>query len=148
MRNPKLYWRDAGLLHSLLGVRTWDDLLVQPWVGLSFEGWVIEQVLSHLGSRGVEHDAFFFATSDGDEIDLVLDVAGKRWAIEVKLTTSPRSGDLAHVEALGREIRADVACLVSRTTRRSHGEHRMSTDVRGLLEALDVATREHRTRRA
>ena len=137
VKNPKLYWRDSGLLHSLLGVRSLEDLVVQPWVGLSFEGWVIEQVLSHLASRGIDHEASFFRTADGDEIDLVLDVARKRWAIEIKLTTSPKGGDLSRVEALGAQIGADVACLVSRTTRPIHAANRLSTHLAGLLTALD-----------
>lgn len=137
VKSPKLYWRDTGLLHSLLGVSTWDDLLAQPWVGSSFEGYVIEQVLAHLASRGIDHEASFFRTSDGLEVDLVLDVRGKRWAIEIKLTASPKPSDLAHVATLGELVGADVSCLVSRTTRPARDAHRVSTNLRGLLAALD-----------
>jgi len=43
---PKIYWRDTGLLHALLGYGTQADLLAQPWVGASWEGWIIEQIIS------------------------------------------------------------------------------------------------------
>ncbi|MDZ4753756.1 MAG: DUF4143 domain-containing protein [Phycisphaerae bacterium] len=45
MKTPKLYWRDSGVLHALLGTATQDELLNQPWVGASWEGYVIEQIL-------------------------------------------------------------------------------------------------------
>jgi hypothetical protein len=65
------------------------DLIAQPWVGMSWEGWVIEQILAALNNRGVSCASFFFRTSDGCELDLVLRIKGELWAFEIKLTTSP-----------------------------------------------------------
>ena len=76
VKSPKVYWRDSGLLHSLMGVTNMDALLTQPWVGVSWEGWVIEQVLTCLNIQGMDFEAFFLRTSDGFEIDLLLKIQG------------------------------------------------------------------------
>jgi predicted AAA+ superfamily ATPase len=139
VRSPKLYWRDSGLLHALLGAgSSREQLLAQPWVGASWEGWVIEQVLAHLTSGGRGYEASFFRTSDGHEIDLVLDLGGARWAIEIKLTTSPSPADLDHLVRTGDLIGATRRCLVSRTPRPARSSTVLSSDVYDLLAALDA----------
>ena len=82
----KVYVRDSGLLHQLLGIETAKDLLSHPKVGASWEGFVIEQVLN-----SVAHDeAFFWATHQGAEIDLVLRLGGELLGVECKRTDTPR----------------------------------------------------------
>ena len=98
VKSPKLYWRDSGLLHALLNVPDERSLLVQPWVGASWEGFVIEQVIGELTLQGRHFEPFFFRTSDGLEIDLVVDVGSERWAVEVKLTASPSQADLVQLD--------------------------------------------------
>src|SRR5262249_17407220 len=93
-KSPKVYIRDTGLLHALLNVGTRDDLPAPRAVGASWGGFVIEQPLGAgaLGRRPFE--PYFFRTSDGYEIDLVLDFGGaERWAVEIKLTSSPTPAD-------------------------------------------------------
>ena len=65
VRAPKVYWRDTGLLHSLLGLTARGDLLRMPWVGPSWEGWVVEQILARRAARGIDTQASYFRTSDG-----------------------------------------------------------------------------------
>ena len=65
VRSPKLYWRDSGLLHALLNVPDERTLLNQPWVGASWEGYVIEQIIGELAARGERVEPYFFRTSDG-----------------------------------------------------------------------------------
>jgi uncharacterized protein len=113
-----------------------EQLLHQPWVGASWEGWVIEQVLDVLSSRGKDHEAHFFRSGDGFEVDLVLDLDRTRWAIEVKLTTAPSPVDLERLTRAADLIGADRRCLVSRTSRQSASATVLSSDVFGLLEAL------------
>jgi predicted AAA+ superfamily ATPase len=137
IRSPKLYWRDSGLLHALLGVTSREHLLAQPWLGASWEGWVIEQVLAHLSSRGRGHEAYFLRTSDGLEIDLVLELGRTRWAIEIKLTTSPSPADMERLVRAADLIGADRRCLVSRTSRPAESATVLSCGVVHLLEALD-----------
>jgi uncharacterized protein len=82
VRTPKVYVRDSGLLHALLGLRNQEDLLGHPVVGSSWEGLLIENILNALPPTA---RPTFYRTSAGAEIDLVIDFSSKeRWAIEVK----------------------------------------------------------------
>ena len=86
VRSPKLYLRDSGLLHNLLGIETYDDLLAHPQAGDSWEGFVIEQLIA-AHPRWRPH---FLRTSNGAELDLVLE-RGQRWRVfEIKLSKAPR----------------------------------------------------------
>lgn len=90
VKAPKVYVRDAGLLHSLLGIQDLESLHGHPKLGASFEGFAIEQVLAML-PEGV--DAAFYRAHTGDELDLVLTrSAGRRIAVEIKLSSAPALG--------------------------------------------------------
>ncbi len=88
VRTPKAYLRDSGLLHALLRLETLDDLAGHPCVGSSWEGWVIEQVLAAVPSNW---RPWFYRTSGGAEIDLILERPGRKrfLAFEVKYSPSP-----------------------------------------------------------
>jgi predicted AAA+ superfamily ATPase len=87
VKSPKVYVRDAGLVHALLGLQNKDDLLGHPVAGNSWEGFVIESLLA---VAGAECQASFYRTSAGAEIDLVLEgPKGEVWAIEVKRSLNP-----------------------------------------------------------
>ncbi len=137
IRNPKIYWRDSGLLHALLGGPDREGLLSRPWVGASWEGFVIEQILGALALRGRSADASFLRTNDGYEVDLVLELSGRRWAIEVKLTTSPGPADFERLAKGADLIRADRRVLVSRTSEPVGSSAGISTNLAGLLKLLD-----------
>jgi hypothetical protein len=139
-RREKLYWRDSGLVHALLGARSTDALLAQPWVGASWEGYVIEQVLSTLAALGRRVEPWYFRTSDGLEIDLLAEVNGERWAIEVKLTSQPDPHDLARLNRAADLVGATRRVLVSRTRRSTFTDRQISTGLRPLLEHLREAT--------
>jgi predicted AAA+ superfamily ATPase len=136
VKSPKVYWRDSGLLHALHQVFDQRALLAQPWVGASWEGFVIEQVLGELTSRGRTFGAYHFRTSDQYELDLVLDFGRERWAVEVKLTSSPSPADLARLDRTADLIGAARRFLVSQTERSSGDERRGSCNLSGLLERL------------
>ncbi|MGH6899637.1 MAG: ATP-binding protein [Geminicoccaceae bacterium] len=93
VKSPKVYVRDSGLVHALLGLADHNALAGHPVVGASWEGFVIENLLAAAPQRTV---AGFYRTAAGAEIDLVLELAGKQglWAIEIKrgLTASPGKG--------------------------------------------------------
>jgi len=88
VKQPKVYVRDSGLLHALLGVRGMEDLLGNPAAGASWEGFAIEQILAAAPSSW---RPTFYRTSAGAELDLVLERPGnlKPLGIEVKLTKAP-----------------------------------------------------------
>ncbi|MBN1421110.1 MAG: ATP-binding protein [Planctomycetes bacterium] len=140
VKSPKLYWRDSGLVHALLGMTREADLLVQPWVGASWEGFVIEQILGTLASLGHAATPFFFRTSDGYELDLVLELGGKRWAFEIKLTSEPKEDDLRRLEKTADLIGAERRILVSFSARAVHDATRISCSLPWLIEFLRGGT--------
>ena len=85
VKSPKTYVRDTGLLHALLELESFDALSGHPKIGASFEGFVIEQILSCLDTRS----ASFWATHGGSELDLLVSIAGKRYGFECKYNDAP-----------------------------------------------------------
>jgi hypothetical protein len=136
VRSPKLYWRDSGLLHSLLGGVPERTLLDQPWVGASWEGFVIEQILTRLSQQGRTAEASFLRTSDGHEVDLVLELEGDRWAIEIKLTAHPSLEDLRRLGAGAELIGARRRALISRVSRPTASERVISSDLGWFLRRV------------
>ena len=136
VKSPKVYWRDTGLLHSLMGIRNYNELIEQPWVGLSWEGWIIEQILNFLTTNDISHEAFYFRTSDGYEVDLVLKVKSQLWAFEIKLTASPGRDDLEQLKKASSMINVDKNVLISRTKKEIAGSDIVSTNLKGALNLL------------
>lgn len=89
VKSPKVYVRDSGLTHALLGLGDFNALAGHPVIGMSWEGFVIENLISAAPDGTV---ASFYRTSAGAEIDLVLELPGNRglWAIEIKSGLAPR----------------------------------------------------------
>jgi len=136
VKSPKVYWCDSGLLHSLLQVRQFDALWQQPWVGASWEGFVIDQIERHLRSQGREAHLSFFRTSDQKEIDLVLEEGGKITAIEIKLSSSVSPGDLKKLNEAADLIDADQRVLISRHPDVIQGAGVLCTTLYGFLKEL------------
>ena len=86
VKAPKVYVRDSGLLHQLLSIAGFNDLLGHPVFGPSWEGMVIENILAHASGW----KPFFFRTATGDELDLILEKGAKRIAMECKASTAPK----------------------------------------------------------
>ena len=100
VKSPKVFIRDSGLVHTLLGLDDLEALLGHPVAGASWEGYVLEALLNVMPPRC---QASFYRTSAGAEIDLVIDhPAGERWAVEVKRSLTPRLGRGFH------QARADL----------------------------------------
>ncbi len=97
VKSPKVYIRDSGLTHALLGIEAQEDLLGHPVVGGSWEGFCIENLIA-AAPRGTE--ASFYRSSAGAEIDLVLKLPrGQIWGIEIKRTASPKVTRGFHIAA-------------------------------------------------
>ena len=89
IKTPKIYIRDSGIVHSLLGLRTLEDVLSHPVAGPSWEGFVVENLLS---AAPFGTDAWFYRTRAGAEIDLLLAPPDQRLrAIEIKRSSAPRT---------------------------------------------------------
>ena len=93
VKSPKIYIRDTGLLHMLLGITDMASLRSHPRYGASWEGFALEQVLALLGSRG----AYFWSTQRGAGLDLLLFRGGKRWGFEFKCSDAPSMTKSMHI---------------------------------------------------
>ncbi|MBN2425164.1 MAG: ATP-binding protein [Calditrichaceae bacterium] len=87
IKRPKIFFRDSGLFHSFIGVNSLDQLLGNPKLGASWEGFALEQVILRLDLK--EEEVYFWAVHTGAELDLVFRKNGKLWGIEVKYNESP-----------------------------------------------------------
>ena len=86
VKSPKVYLRDSGLLHTLLDIESMNDLAGHPVYGSSFEGYIIENILAGLP----RWKPFYYRTSNGAELDLVLTRGRERIAIEIKASSAPK----------------------------------------------------------
>jgi hypothetical protein len=86
---PKIYFRDSGLFHALLGIRSLSELQAHPKLGASWKGLALEHVLRVL--RVEPGEAFHWGTHGGAELDLLLVGGGRRWGVELKYADAPRT---------------------------------------------------------
>ena len=108
VKSPKVFVRDSGLVHALLGLGSIESVLGHPVVGGSWEGFAIETLIA-AAPIGTEH--FFYRTAAGAELDLVLRLPGNAtWAIEIKRTTTPKVSRGFHLSV--DDIKADRKILV------------------------------------
>ncbi|MDR2584259.1 MAG: ATP-binding protein [Fibromonadaceae bacterium] len=107
IKSPKVYIRDTGILHKLLQIGSLNDLFSHPVFGFSWEGYVIENIIS----ENQDFQFFFYRTSSGNEIDLVIETGKKRIAVECKASTAPQlsHGNYSAIE----DIRADKIYVVA-----------------------------------
>ena len=93
VRSPKVYVRDSGILHFLIGLEERRHLPLHPRYGASWEGFALEQTLLAHGER----EAYFYGTQRGAELDLLLLRRGRRWGFEFKCADAPRTTRSMHV---------------------------------------------------
>lgn len=92
IKSPRIYVRDSGILHFLLGLMSFPQVSSHPIYGASWEGFALEQVLTYFGDR----DAYYYRTQKGTELDLLLIRNGKRWGFEFKCSDGPRTTRSMH----------------------------------------------------
>ena len=93
VKSAKVFLRDSGILHFLLGLEEMAELAMHPRYGASWEGFALEQTLLAHGDR----EAYFYGTQRGAELDLMLLRRGRRWGFEFKCTDAPRTTKSMHV---------------------------------------------------
>jgi predicted AAA+ superfamily ATPase len=103
VKSPKIYIRDTGLLHSLLGIVTDMDLHRHPVLGFSWEGFALDQVISFFGDAA---SFYFYKTHSGAELDCLAVGNGRRTGFEFKYQDSPRTGKSMHV--VRKDLRLDM----------------------------------------
>ena len=136
VKTSRVYWRDSGLLHALMGVSDLEQLYRQPWLGQSWEGFVIEQTLATLLAVDKRVQPYFLRTSDGYELDLVLDWATERWAVEIKLTSNPTSAMVDRLNQTADMIDATRRVLVCRVARKIETEQLLVASLPVWLKTL------------
>jgi predicted AAA+ superfamily ATPase len=117
-------------------VQNIEHLYSQPWVGHSWEGFVIEQILTTLGLLGLSAEPYFFRTSDGTESDLVLDWAGKLWAIEIKMTSDPTRTMIQGLQKAADLMGASRRILLCKTVDEIRSEELLVTNLPLFLQEL------------
>jgi len=88
VKSPKIYVRDSGILHALLGISSYNALLSHPMRGFSWEGLVLDQILARLHPLA---QASFYRTAKGAEVDLVIECDGMKTVIEIKASSRPHA---------------------------------------------------------
>lgn len=88
VKSPKIYFRDSGLLHSLMGINSLEALNFHPKLGACWEGYALEEVIRQLGARNAE--CYFWSTQSGAELDLLVIKDGRRIGFEFKYTDHPK----------------------------------------------------------
>lgn len=107
VKAPKVYFRDSGILHTLLGLQTLAEVQSHPKLGLSWEGFALEEVIR---LAQAERDAYFYKTHSGAELDLLLIRRGKRYGFECKYEAAPRATRSMHV--VMQDLRLDFLWVV------------------------------------
>ena len=87
VKSPKFYYRDSGLLHYVLGIKTYEEIFLNPKAGASFEGFAMEQIIQVHESH---ENCYFWATHNAAELDLLLIKDGKKLGFEFKLSDAPK----------------------------------------------------------
>ena len=113
VKSPKVYVRDSGLLHALLGIQSVDDLQGHPIAGASWEGFVLEQIAAQ-APTGAELG--FYRTASGTELDVVLTAGQRRIGFEIKFSSAPKVGK-GFWQALD-DLQLDRAFVVAPVVRR------------------------------
>jgi hypothetical protein len=114
VKRPRIYLRDSGLLHALMRVQDLGMLYGQPWLGQSWEGFVIEQIMAAIHIKNCPATPYYFRSTDGYEIDLLLDWGAERWAIEIKLTSNPSKQEIKRLNHAADMVGATKRILLCR----------------------------------
>ena len=102
VKSPKIYFRDSGVLHTLLGLKTQEDIERHPKLGASWEGFALEEVIRIHRARSEE--CYFWGTHAGAELDLMILKNGKRLGFEFKYTDSPKLTPSMKIALEGLEL--------------------------------------------
>lgn len=127
VKSPRIYIRDSGIAHALLGIGTFDDLLGHPVVGKSWEGFVVENIASVLPRHA---SMYYYRTTGGAEVDLVLEFSPReRWAIEIKKGS---------ITQLGRGFHEACNDLAPRRKFLVHGQQDAAFPLAGDVTAISL----------
>lgn len=107
VKSPKIYFRDSGILHSMLNIRSFNELLGHPLFGASWEGFAMENIISSLP----DWQPWYYRTATGVEIDLILECGLRKVAIEFKASTAPVLGKGFYIAL--NDLKIDEAWIIA-----------------------------------
>jgi len=93
VKNHKIYWRDSGIFHNFLNIKSYTDIMLHPKAGASFEGFAMEQIIHMMDVD--EHDCYFWGAHSYGEIDLLVSKNAKLYGFEFKLSDAPKASRVA-----------------------------------------------------
>ncbi len=128
VRSPKIYFRDSGILHALLGLHTQEQLETHPKLGAFWEGFALEEVTRCL--RATPEECYFWATHSGAELDLLILKNGKRLGFEFKYTDQPKI--TASMRTALTDLHLDHLYVIS------PGSHQFSLSDRITAQGVDA----------
>lgn len=108
VKSPKIYIRDSGIFHTLLGIHSYSDLLLHPKLGSSWEGFAIEQIIN--AYKPDQEECYFWATHQHAELDLMILKNGKRLGFEIKYSGSPKL--TKSMEIATQDLRLDSLSII------------------------------------
>ncbi|MEA2115842.1 MAG: ATP-binding protein [Thermodesulfobacteriota bacterium] len=117
VKHPKGYLRDSGLLHHLLRLADLDALLSHPGMGYSWESMVIENIIRGFKSMGIDFDSYYYRTSAGAEVDLVLEGEFGLLPIEIKYTQTVKKRDLKAIKDFIKERNCRLGLVINNDER-------------------------------
>lgn len=135
VKSPKAYLRDSGLVHHLLNIGTLGELESHPIRGASWEGFVIEDFIRRERVQHPHSQFFFWRTSAGAEIDLVLERGGDRYAIEIKSASVHKPQFIHALESAAADVGANSAHFIDQGVGRDRLRPRIER--RGFEDAFD-----------
>jgi predicted AAA+ superfamily ATPase len=95
VKSPKIYFRDSGILHSLLNLESYHSLQHHPKLGASWEGFALEQIIRKHDPEG--NQSYFWGTQSGAELDLLINIKGEPYGFEFKYTDTPKTTKSMHI---------------------------------------------------
>jgi predicted AAA+ superfamily ATPase len=113
VKHPRGYLRDSGLLHHLLRIKDFNDLISHPSLGSHWEGFVIEEIIRGLQSIGVSFDYYYYRTGAGAEVDLVLDGEFGVVPVEIKYTQTVQAKDLRSIRDFVSERKCRLGIVIN-----------------------------------
>lgn len=144
VKSPKVYVRDSGILHSLLDIQNFEELLEHPVAGASWEGFVIENLLANVPRNTLS--SFYRTAAGGAEMDLVLELPGRRhpWAVEIKRSEwpVPESGFFKARDDIDAE-RSFIVCSAE-----GHRGREQGVEVIGVRELAEILRAQGPSQRA
>ena len=123
-KHPRGYLRDSGLMHHMLQIPSSKRLMSHPQMGASWEGMVIEEILRTLNAAGIDHKAYYYRTSAGAEVDLVIEGKFGLIPFEIKHTQNVNQKQLRGLKDFVKEFNCPFGIVVNNDERtRQYDEH-------------------------